>query len=74
MNIPVDRRQAGIELLRYCIIELKCRDKSIHNILIFFYATSPRKEKDELLELLKSGKLNFDVEFALKLFKRHHMH
>jgi|JI61114C2RNA_FD_contig_71_1900856_length_3073_multi_2_in_0_out_0_3 hypothetical protein len=74
MNIPVDRRQAGIELLRYCIIELKCRDKSIHNILIFFYATSPRKEKDELLELLKSGKLNFDVEFALRLFKRHHMY
>jgi len=73
MNIPADRRQAGIELLRHCILELKCRDKSIHNILIFFYATS-RKDKDELLDLIKSGKLNFDVEFALRLFKRHRMY
>jgi hypothetical protein len=64
MNIPLEKRSYGIELLPYCIIELKCRDKSIHNILIFFYATAKKKE-DELLNIIKSGKLNFDVEFAL---------
>lgn len=48
MNIPPEKRSYGIELLKYSIKELKCRQKSIHNILIFFYATTVRtKEQKE---------------------------
>jgi hypothetical protein len=42
MNIPDNKRVHGIELLRFCIEELRSREKSLHNILIFFYATSPK--------------------------------
>ena len=47
MNIPPEKRQLGIELLKYCILELKSREKSIHNILIFFYATVAKKDKEK---------------------------
>lgn len=76
MNIPLEKRHEGIELLKYCILTLKSREKSIHNILIFFYATTIKKdkEKEEFLEFLRKNKLNFDVEFALRVFKRCHMY
>lgn len=49
MNIPDNRRVYGIELLRFCISELRTKDKSLHNILIFFYATAPRDKIPELI-------------------------
>lgn len=73
MNIPDQKRVHGIELLRYCIEELRSREKSLHNILIFFYATSPKEKLPELIELMKKGRLEFDLDFGLRLFKNYKM-
>jgi hypothetical protein len=42
MNIPEKKRTHGISLLRYCVEELRSKEKSLHNVLIFFYVTSEK--------------------------------
>lgn len=74
MNIPEDRRKFGINFLEFSIKNLDCKDKSIHNILIFFLTQPPdlRKlsaylaEQERLLQ--EREKVNFDLDFALRLF------
>lgn len=73
MNIPDNKRVHGIELLRYCVEELKSRDRSLHNILIFFYATSPKEKHAELIELMDKSRLEFDLDFGLRLFRNYKM-
>ena len=71
MNIPNEKRIFGIDLLRYCVEELRSKEKSLHNILIFFYATSPKEKIPELIDLMKKGRLDFDLDFGLRLFKNY---
>lgn len=71
MNIPDSKKSFGIELLRYCIEECRCKDRSLHNILIFFYATSPKEKHLELIQVMKKGRLDFDLDFGLRLFKNY---
>lgn len=71
MNIPYEKRIYGIDLLRYCVEELRSKEKSLHNILIFFYATSPKERIPELIDLMKKGRLDFDLDFGLRLFKNY---
>ena len=54
-------------------MELRTREKSLHNILIFFYATSPKETTPELIQLMKAGRLDFDLDFGLRLFKNYKM-
>jgi vacuolar protein sorting-associated protein 18 len=62
-----------MNLFSYCVEELRSREKSLHNILIFFYATSPKEKIPELIELMKKGRLDFDLDFGLRLFKNYKM-
>ena len=71
MNIPDSKRIHGVDLLRYCVEELRSREKSLHNILIFFYATSPKEKRSELIEMMKRSRLDFDLDFGLRLFKNY---
>ena len=41
--------------------------------MIFFYATSPKEKNAELIELMKKGRLDFDLDFGLRLFKTYKM-
>jgi hypothetical protein len=74
MNIPEDKRRYGIQFLEHSIKNLDCKDKSIHNILIFFLTQPPdlRKLQGYLNEqerfLIEREKVNFDLDFALRLF------
>lgn len=71
MNIPDQKRNFGIDLLKYCVEDLKSKEKSLHNILIFFYATSSKDKIPELIDLMKKGRLDFDLDFGLRLFKNY---
>lgn len=71
MNIPYEKRIFGIDLLRHCVEELRSKEKSLHNILIFFYATSPKQKIPELIDLMKKARLDFDLDFGLRLFKNY---
>lgn len=71
MNIPDGKRAYGIELLRYCIEECRSKERSLHNILIFFYATSSKEKIPELIQIMKKGRLDFDLDFGLRLFKNY---
>ena len=71
MNIPDHRRNYGIDLLKYCVEDLRSKEKSLHNILIFFYATSSKDKIPELIDLMKKGRLDFDLDFGLRLFKNY---
>ncbi|CAD8189069.1 unnamed protein product [Paramecium octaurelia] len=76
MNIPVEKREFGIRFLEHLINKLDCADKSIHNILIFFLTQPLQKEKlnyylqEQEALLKKTEKVNFDLDFALRLFKQ----
>lgn len=50
MNIPPESRDEGIKLLKHCINQMDCKDKSIHNIFIFFLTDPPKL--DELVTYL----------------------
>jgi vacuolar protein sorting-associated protein 18 len=71
MNIPDNKRVHGIELLRYCIEECRSKERSLHNILIFFYATSHKDHIPELITMMRKGRLDFDFDFGLRLFKNY---
>ena len=43
----------------------------MHNILIFFYATSSKERIPELIDMMKRSRLDFDLDFGLRLFKNH---
>lgn len=74
MNIPDSKRGYGVDLLRYCVEELRSREKSLHNILIFFYATSPKERIVELIDMMKKSRLDFDLDFGLRLFKNYRIY
>jgi hypothetical protein len=39
--------------------------------LIFFYATASKEKIPELIIMMKKGRLDFDLDFGLRLFKNH---
>ena len=45
MNIPIEKRNCGIQFLEHSINILFCAEKSINNILIFFLTQPPQKDK-----------------------------
>jgi hypothetical protein len=76
MNIPNELRATAIDFLTYCTEKLECREKSIHNILIFFLS-SLRNEKQlydylgQQEEFFKANEqVYFDMDFALRNFKQ----
>ena len=62
--------------MKYCIKDLHCKEKSIHNILIFFLSDTPRPDKliehleDQEKKMMDHKTVNFDLDFAVRLFER----
>lgn len=65
MDIPKEKREIGISFLKYCIETLKCKEKTIFNILIFFL--SEQENSEPLYDFLKSQE-KFLLE-AIIIFK-----
>ncbi len=75
MNVPPNFRKAAIQFEKFCIEQLNCRDKSIHNLLVFHLADD---DENALMDYFKSQELlhaadeayNFDPEYALSVCKQ----
>lgn len=69
--MPAEKRTYAIELMTYSIIELRCKEKSVHNLLVFFYTESNLSKINDLLSLLKEGKVNPELDFTMRMFRKH---
>jgi hypothetical protein len=81
MNIEKEHINVGIRFLEDSIKKLTIKNKSIHNIFIFFLAKS--KEQERLISYLREKeqlvlgsevekdkeKIYFDLDFALRIFQ-----
>jgi len=79
MKVPAENRQHVVDFLwHYCTETTHCKEKSIHNIYIFFLANLRDEDKldeylskqEELLASEESGGILYDMDFALRNFQK----
>jgi hypothetical protein len=80
MNIPrtpvsvLDKAKTFVT--KYCINDRKSKDKTVHNLALYFYAE--RNKPDELLSYLRQQEINkdngqaifFEIDYALNVCKQ----
>jgi len=73
MNVPHESMPAATEFLwHYCTETTTCKEKSIHNIYIFFLSELDEylNKQEEMVTTEETGGYLFDLEFALQNFKK----